>query len=57
MKIVARVSKKVYLEELIGKYNEETAAAKAEPKKKRAREVCVRYRLRIGLLISCSLKR
>ncbi len=34
MKIVTSVSKRVYLAELIGKYIEETAARKAEPKKK-----------------------
>jgi hypothetical protein len=35
MKIVSRVKKRVYLAEVAGKYMEETAARKAEPKKRR----------------------
>ena len=38
-RLVARVSKRVYLAELIGKYIEETAARKAELKKKRMKNL------------------
>ncbi|KFZ03400.1 hypothetical protein V502_10981 [Pseudogymnoascus sp. VKM F-4520 (FW-2644)] len=37
MKIVSRVKKRVYLAEVAGKYMEETATRKAEPKKRRER--------------------
>ena len=39
MKIVTRVSKRVYLAKLIGKYIKETVARKAEPKKKRKKSL------------------